>query len=55
MKNAQSTGASIVALIVCVTLIHSEQNLLAPNMSAVAQTFGLDAAEKDEWLGGGQI
>lgn len=53
MKNGQSTGASIVALIVCVSLIHSEQNLLAPNMSAVAQSFHLNAAEKDEWLGGG--
>lgn len=45
--------SSIVALIVCVCLIHSEQNLLAPNMSAVAESLGLNAVEKDEYLGGG--
>lgn len=52
MDDAKAS-ASIVALIVCVSLIHSEQNLLAPNLSAVAETLGLNAAEKDEWLGGG--
>lgn len=44
---------NIVLLIVCISLIHSEQNLLAPNLSAVATSFGLNAAEKDEQLGGG--
>ena len=48
-----SGDSSILILIACIVLIHSEQNLLAPNMSAVAASFGFDDAEKDEYLGGG--
>ena len=44
---------SVALLVACIALIHSEQNLLAPNMSAVASSFGMSAVEKDEKLGGG--
>ena len=44
---------SMLLLVATIVLIHSEQNLLAPNMSAVAATFGMSDIEKDEKLGGG--
>ena len=40
-------------MFICTFLIHSEQNMLAPNLSAVAVDLGMDAMEKDEKLGGG--
>ena len=45
--------ANIIILVACIALINSEQNLLAPNMSAVAASFGMNDTEKDEKLGGG--
>ena len=42
-------------LIICgtVSLIFSDQNLLAPNLSQAARSLGLDDAGRDELLGGG--
>lgn len=40
-------------LLAAVALIHAEQLLLAPNLSAVAASFGMDSTEKDVKLGGG--
>lgn len=48
-----AASRSIVLLFGCVVLIHSEQSLLAPNMSAVAKSFGFDDQQKDHYLGGG--
>ena len=33
-------------------LLSADQNLLAPNLTAVADDFGFDAAERDKYLGG---
>ena len=33
-------------------LLSADQNLLAPNLTAVADDFGFDAAERDQYLGG---
>ena len=45
--------SSVMLMFICTFLIHSEQNMLAPNLSAIASDLGMDAMEKDEKLGGG--
>ena len=50
---SKGVTSSVALLVACVVLIHSEQNLLAPNMSAVASSFGMSDADKDQKLGGG--
>jgi len=48
----QSRRVGFCLLLACAALINSDQNLLAPNMSACARDFGFSAQEKDEKLGG---
>ena len=43
---------SSVLLFSCAFLLQSDQNLLAPHLSAVAREFGMSDAERDEKLGG---
>jgi predicted MFS family arabinose efflux permease len=43
---------NMLILICAIALINSEQNLLAPNLSAVAASFNFTAAEKDLAAGG---
>ena len=41
-----------VMLFACAFLLQSDQNLLAPHLSAVADEFGMSDVERDEKLGG---
>ena len=43
---------SFLLLMACAALINSDQNLLAPNLSAAAREFGFNDAVKDEKMGG---
>lgn len=43
----------LILVLASVALINSDQNLLAPNLSACAEDFGLTPLEKDQQLGGG--
>jgi len=45
-------SAAVTWLLLTSALIQSDQNLLAPNLSACAQEFALTPQEKDEKLGG---
>ena len=47
-----SDRTAFLLLVACAALINSDQNLLAPNMSACADEFGFTKQEKDEKLGG---
>ena len=51
-SQAQSNRTAFFLLVACAALINSDQNLLAPNMSACADEFGFNKQEKDEKLGG---
>jgi predicted MFS family arabinose efflux permease len=42
-----------IVLCICVTLIYSDANLLAPNLTACALDLGLNEQERDSKLGGG--
>tara|TARA_B100000683_G_scaffold113871_1_gene112001 strand:- start:47 stop:271 length:225 start_codon:yes stop_codon:yes gene_type:complete len=39
-------------LLACSFLLQSDQNLLAPHLSAVAHEFGMNDIQRDEKLGG---
>jgi MFS family permease len=45
---------SLTTVVLCLSvfLLFADQNLLAPNLSLVAEEFGFDAFEKDKKLGG---
>ena len=51
--HAGAKRSQVGLLILCTFLINSDQNLLAPNLSACAADFNLTEIEKDEKLGGG--
>jgi MFS family permease len=43
---------AILLLFLCVVLIFADQNLMAPNLSAIAESFGFNDDERDRKLGG---
>mmetsp|Transcript_77511 Transcript_77511/g.136719 ORF Transcript_77511/g.136719 Transcript_77511/m.136719 type:complete len:547 (-) Transcript_77511:80-1720(-) len=43
---------TLVLLLLVALCLHADQNLAAPNLSAIAEDFELDAEEKDSKLGG---
>ena len=52
MASHSHQSAAVTWLLLTSALIQSDQNLLAPNLSACAQEFALTPQEKDEKLGG---
>lgn len=43
-----------MVVIFCITagLLYADQNLLAPNLTAIAESFGFNDEERDKYLGG---
>ena len=50
MKKPRSFTVAVMAL--TVFFLFADQNLLAPNLQAAADDFGMDDEEKDRYLGG---
>eukprot|EP00903_Cladosiphon_okamuranus_P006010 g5930.t1 len=48
----RSRTFTLTLMTLVVVLLFADQNLLAPNLSAVAEEFGFDEVEKDRHLGG---
>mmetsp|Transcript_8933 Transcript_8933/g.13741 ORF Transcript_8933/g.13741 Transcript_8933/m.13741 type:complete len:322 (-) Transcript_8933:1153-2118(-) len=52
MKNKTGRLWTISLYVSCTVLLFADQNLMAPNLTAIAQEFGFDDEERDRKLGG---
>lgn len=48
----QQQQLAVTFLLVCTVLVFADQNLMAPNLTAIARDFGFDDAQRDRKLGG---
>jgi MFS family permease len=48
----QQRRSAVILLFGCVVLVFADQNLMAPNLSAIAAEFGFNDIERDQKLGG---
>lgn len=49
---ARRRNYTVVIFCITASLLYADQNLMAPNLTAIAQDFGFDDAQRDKYLGG---
>jgi predicted MFS family arabinose efflux permease len=51
-RNKRQRRRAVALFSVCTVLLFADQNLMSPNLSAIADDFGFDALQRDKKLGG---